>query len=560
MTRSKTDSHIAPEEWRWVILASGVLVTATLLPLAWALANNAGSPDVQFMGLLVNPLDGMTYLAKMEQGLRGNWLYTLPYTPEPHDGAALHMFYLFLGHVARLTHLPPLIIFHIARVLTGLFMFFALYQLGAAVWSRVQSRRLFFGLTAIGSGFGWLVITLDPNAIDPASNRLLPDLNMPEAFPLYAVFANPHFPLAIGLIALIGSIYIEVYRPGNHEEPTFYNKGLFLTLASLLLSIAQPQALVPICAALAVYLVVRLIATWRAPLYEASWAVPLWFPAAPFVLYYVVVVQLNPAMAAWNAQNVTPSPPPQYYLAAFGPLLLIALPGLGRALRRFEPDGDQFMLVWLVTNAALLYLPINLQRRVVIGLIIPLAYFAVRAIHDYWQNVVPARLWRAAVILLFVFILPSNVLALGVPLVGAVVNTQSGLEGHLLIENEYRDLLVWMRLQLPQETDGRPTVVLASPDVSMYVPAWSGPRVVFGHPYETIDASKKREEVLDWYSGKECGLLEGGEWEGKRWQVDYVVLGPRERALSDSDDVDACTANLGEPITTFGDVALYPVD
>lgn len=557
--RSTISPHITPEEWRWVIIFSGVLVSLTLIPLAWALAGNAHSPAVQFMGLLVNPQDGLTYLAKMEQGFRGNWLFHLSHTPESHDGAAIFLFYLFLGHVAQLLRLSPLEVFHIARVLTALFMYFALYQFGASVWTRARTRRLFFALTAVGSGLGWLVIALDPGALDIATDRLLPDLTVPEAFPFYAAFAAPHFPFAIGLLALIGSIYIAVFRPGHHEEPTFYNRGLFLAIASLLLAIVMPQALVPICLTLAAYLLVRLLRTRRAPLYEASWAIPLWFTVAPFAVYYFAALQTNPALAAWGAQNVTPSPPPQYYLASFGPLLLLALPGLGRALRRFEPDGDQFMLTWLVVNAVLLYLPTAYQRRLVVGLVIPLAYFAVRAFEDYWRNIVPQRLWRSALILVFVVIIPSNVFIMAVPLVGAVANTQSGLDSKLLLETDYANLLAWIRVRVPPQMGVRPTVILASPDISLYIPGWGGPRVVYGHPYETVDAERKRQQVEAWYRGEDCTLPDGESWDRARWRVDYIVLGPRERALSAETGSDVCYADLGEPWGAFGDVAIYRV-
>ncbi|MCZ7542809.1 MAG: hypothetical protein M5R40_04395 [Anaerolineae bacterium] len=536
-----------------------MLVTLTLLPLAWALASNAELPDVQFMGLLSNPQDGLTYLAKMEQGYQGEWLYNLAHTPEPHNGAAIFLFYLFLGHLARLTSLPPLIIFHVVRVLAGLFMYFALYQLGAAVWTRVRSRRTFFILVGVGSGMGWLAVALDPTALDTTTNRLLPDLTIPEAFPLYAAYTNPHFPFAIGLLALIVSIYIEVFRPGKHEEPTVYNEGLFLTVASLLLAVVMPQAIIPIGVALAVYLVVRMVRERRAPLYEASWAVPLWFPAAPFAIYYLVVTQINPAFAAWNAQNVTPSPPPQYYLAGYGLLLVLALPGIARAVRRFEPDGDQLMVVWLAVNAALLYVPTNYQRRLTVGLLIPLVYFAVRGTEDYWRNLVPPRLMRPAIILAFVLLIPSNVLAMGVSLLGTVTDKEAGLDNNLLLETDYANLLIWMRVVVPQEVSERPTVVLASPDYSMFVAGWSGRRVVYGHPYETIDAEHKRQRVLDFYNGLDCDLLEGESWQDTRWRVDYVVVGPRERALGEGADAGACVEGLGAPLMTFGDVALYRI-
>lgn len=566
MARSNYSPHMSPEEWRWVIIASSILAIITLLPYAWALAENNTTPEAQFMGMLANPRDGATYLAKMEEGYRGDLLFHLPYTPEPHTGAAINMFYIFLGHIARITQLESVIIYHIARVLGGLFMYIAIYQFGASVWTQHRPRRLFFALSALGSGLGWFAIVLDPSTLDITTDRLIPDLTMPEAYPLYAVYTNPHFPVAIGILALIGSICIQVFRPGAAEEPTIYNQGVVLILASIALALIQPQALVPFATTLVVYAAVRWIKVQKFPRYELSWCIPLWLPAAPFLAYYLILTQANPAMAAWNEQNLTYSPPPHYYIIGFAPLLLVALPGLIRAVRDFEPDGDQLMLTWLVVNVLLLYAPFNLQRRFAMGLIFPIVYFAVRAIEDHWTNTISQRWWRPALIGLFVVLLPSNILAMGGPLFGAVFNVESGVSSNILLEEDYVDTLGWLRTEVPIYTQGRPTVVLASPDFSMFIPAWAGQRVVYGHPFETINAQKKETQVKAWYRGEGCqDLLNGDTWHGHEWQVDYVVIGPREHALSTNKTGETisgarnCYDELGEPIGIFGDVALYKV-
>src|SRR5579859_4882016 len=99
--QSNNAPAISPSEWRWVIILSGLLVAVTLLPYAWAFASNTPIAGWQFMGILPNPQDGATYLAKIGEGARGAWLFTLPYTPESsaqYNGAAINEFYLLLGH------------------------------------------------------------------------------------------------------------------------------------------------------------------------------------------------------------------------------------------------------------------------------------------------------------------------------------------------------------------------------------------------------------------------------------------------------------------------------
>ena len=65
------------------LLVALILVGVTLIPdaLGFALAR----PGTQFMGTLMNPEDTNSYLAKMQQGFEGDWLYTIPFTAEEHS-------------------------------------------------------------------------------------------------------------------------------------------------------------------------------------------------------------------------------------------------------------------------------------------------------------------------------------------------------------------------------------------------------------------------------------------------------------------------------------------
>ncbi|MBN2472581.1 MAG: hypothetical protein JXN59_17780, partial [Anaerolineae bacterium] len=377
MQRLKT-TQISPAEWRWVFIVGGILAAVTLLPYAWALAANASTATWQFMGILANPQDGATYLAKIEQGLRGSWLITFMHTPENHAGAAIQLLYPLLGQVARVFGLSSLVMFHLARVVTTLFMFSAIYHLGAAIWSRLRPRRLFFMLASVGSGLGWLVLALRPGLTD------VPDLVVPEAYPLYAAFTNPHFPLAIGALALIAAVYVEAFRIDMQEGPSVSNGGLAVFLLSLLVALVLPQALLPFGATLAVYLGLQAVRRRAVPVLELRWVSMLFLPAMLMAVYYYAVVTYNPIMQVWNLQISNPTASPGLVLAGYGILLLVALPGLVRAVRLFEADADQLMLIWLVVNFILVFLPFNHQRRFMIGLILPIVFFAVRGLEDFW--------------------------------------------------------------------------------------------------------------------------------------------------------------------------------
>ena len=70
---------VSKNEWRWAAIWAVVLVTVTVLPYAIAyLATPAG---LSYTGFSTNPEDGHSYLAKMRQGWRGEWLYRLAGEP-----------------------------------------------------------------------------------------------------------------------------------------------------------------------------------------------------------------------------------------------------------------------------------------------------------------------------------------------------------------------------------------------------------------------------------------------------------------------------------------------
>lgn len=543
-------TEVSSTEWRWVIILSGLLVAVTVLPYLYAFISDSPSNDWQFMGMLYNHTDAATYLSKIREGIQGSWLFTLHYTPEPHAGAAIMEFYLALGHLARLLSIPAALAYHLARLATSFFMYSAIYFLGSTIFSKLRARRVFFGILAFGAGFGWLFILFVPDA------TVLPtDLNIPESIPFYATLVNPHFPLTIGLLCLLTSIFIRVFRPGFMQTPQVENGGLSVIVVTVLMLIVQPQGWVAFAVTLAAYVGIHVIRSRRLPMKELLWSALVWLTAAPFLVYYAAVVRENSAMAVWNSQNFTPSPPPIYFVLGFGLPLLLALPGLWRAIRHFEQDGDRLMLIWFIVNAALLYLPagldrlnepFSLQRRLSIGMIIPIGYFGVRSLMDVWLPMIQRRRHRLVLVLLFVLIIPSNALSLLLPLFG-IINSERGKENAIMLTDDENRAIVYLAQYTPIDS-----VILAPVRVSLWIPAYSDLRVVYGHPYETLNAQQKLEEIDQWYTGQntnDCApLLE-------RYRVRYVVTNAEASGAACLNEL-----SLSEPVRRFGNVAVYDLN
>ena len=145
-------TSISASERRWLLICSiGVLALASLPYLVGVLT---AAPDRVFSGLQVNPLDGVSYLAKMQIGLHGDWLFTLRFTTESSAGVFLFTYFIALGQLARLLNLPLILIFHAARLMGGFALLWQIYRLIARVASSIDLRRRAWWLIALSSGLG----------------------------------------------------------------------------------------------------------------------------------------------------------------------------------------------------------------------------------------------------------------------------------------------------------------------------------------------------------------------------------------------------------------------
>jgi hypothetical protein len=260
--------------------------------------------------------------------------------------------------------------------------------------------------------------------------------------------------------------------------------------------------------------------------------------AAPLMLYDLYVYRTNFALAAWSVQNVTPSLPPWDYALGYGLILLLALGGIGVTLRRREP-ADLFLLAWVGSAAVLLYVPFALQRRFITGLHLPLVLLAAIGLEQVvWPRITARR--RAIVTGLLIGL--TALTNLFVPLV-AVAGVAQGRQP-LVMSGDEAAALAWLHGHTAW-TD----TVLAPPDAGQFVPAWAGNRVVYGHPFETVDAKTKEAAAARFYDAESTtqerrALLD-------RYGVRYV-LASRESALT--------LSGLGVvPVWTGGQVVIYRV-
>jgi hypothetical protein len=507
------DPQITPKAWRWAIGWSIAILFLSCLP--YAIAILLASEGWQFAGILVNPYDGHSYMAKMRQGFEGNWLFHLTYTPEPHAGAFIFTFYLALGHLAALTHLPLIVVFHLARLVAGLILLLTLFRFVTLVTPHPHEQRLAFVLLFSASGLGWLGATFDAFPID---------LWVPEAFVPYSLFANPHFPLAMALMLAILQLVVWPQNSGVKKctGDRCVTLSLLAGLAALTLALILPFALLTVWAVLAIYLIWLYVTHHCLPWLQIWPTLGVAIFSAPIIIYDYWVSTTNPILVGWGAQNVTPAPPVLDLALGYGLVGLLAVVGIIWIIvhRRLNPALVEWLvLLWAITTIVLVYLPFDLQRRLINGLHIPLCILAAIGLSRWLSNsrlkLSHRRLITNSVVTVGAL---GTLLVWSLPLIGILTPpTTSETTALFFLREKEIVTLNWLR-----ENSTPDDVVLASPRLGMFVPGQTGARAFYGHPFETIEAEAKKEEVEAFYRG---------EIEAVSLPVDFIIYGPSEQAL-----------------------------
>jgi hypothetical protein len=293
-------------------------------------------------------------------------------------------------------------------------------------------------------------------------------------------------------------------------------------LSALALALTLPFALLTVWAVLAVFLSWLYVTNRRLPWPQIWLTLSVGLFSAPVIVYDYWVSTSNPILAGWSAQNITSAPPPLDLLLGYGLIGLLALGGgwLVARQRPLQPESGEWLVFWwAATSLVLLYLPFDLQRRLITGLHLPLCILAAIGLLRWLPHIgfKPSQRRPIATMVVIVGAL-GTLFVWALPLLATRQSPgTSETTALLFIRPEEAAAFAWLR-----ENATAADVVLASPRIGLFIPGQSGTRTFYGHPFETIEAKPKKAIVEAFYRG-DIQVISPA--------VDFIIYGPTERQL-----------------------------
>ena len=460
---------------QWAIAA--VFVSSIVYGWGWLITPS----EFQFLGLTHNIDDGAVYLSWMRQAADGHFFIRNLFTNQAQAGGQFNVLFLLMGNCARLLHLPLITAFHLFRCASAIVLVWSVWRFSKLFLDDSYSRRLLIPILCFSSGVGWLLGGKPPTG--PV------DVWQPEAITFLSVYLNPLF--LAGLILMVWSLYHLTLAERNGRVSNAVWAGVCL----LLLGNVHTYDVVTVACVWVCHLVVLAIVRRAVPVRGLVLSVIVGFIAVPSVAYQFYVYSIDLVLHA-RANSPALSPPVWSYFAGYGLVLVGAAAGavlsimrhkVRQADHRLASDKRLLLIVWSVVGFVLPYVPVAQQRKLVMGLHIPLCILCAYALSRLLSGR-PKWIMGAAAAVFVGFTAVGNMAFLSSD-EALLSKGRTATHYFAYMPSEELDAMRYLR-----ENAEREDTVFAPPTFALFTPAFTGCRVYYGHWSETPDHERKFAE------------------------------------------------------------------
>jgi hypothetical protein len=292
--------------WFWVISLLALVLSSA--PYIFGYFNQPR--NTLYLGVHWGFDDHAVYAAWAKQAQEGKLLFENRFTTDPQPGLTFQAYFLLIGNIAKLTGIP--VAMHIGRLLFGLLFLFALYRLVSRLSRDSFARGVMFSTAIFGAGTGYLYWARYLG--DLGMNRPI-DVWQPEAFTFPSLMTNGLFCAALWLIVVFWNSLLDARHSARAVIPGF--------LAILALTNIHTYDTLTI-AIVGVGFLASQIAAGNVTGAWLARAGIMALGAVPSLAWFLYVRSKDPVFAA-RAETVTTSTSLYNVLVGYGPLLLLAL-------------------------------------------------------------------------------------------------------------------------------------------------------------------------------------------------------------------------------------------
>jgi hypothetical protein len=472
-----------------------ILLLASI-PYLYGLWNTP--PGHVYTGLTYNIDDVCVYLSWFRQAQSGSFFQRNLFNTDPQQGLQFSVLSLLLGNIARLTSLSLPVVFHIARVVFGALLLWAIVGLLRETIQDARARRIAFALVGISSGLGWVLGGYDATK-DIAKQPI--DVWQPEAITFLSLYFAPLFTAALALMVVFLTAMLRSERTNKFADiwPA--------ALSGILLANFHTYDVIPLFAVAGAFRIVTDAVTRRFSL--AGWVrlIATGILTLPSLGYTYFALIQDPLFKSRDVKTLSGSL--VWVLVGLGlPLLLAVVATVRPDISRYRDLAAWRLLVlWAVMAIAVSYLPVDFQRKMLMGVHIPLCLLAGVALTTLTSRLSGDFPKIAASVVIAVSAV-SNGLFLMRDIERLSVNIGS-TENRPYFTTAEADALTFLR----EKTDHR-GAVLAPPDpgshlrfpnfplkpyLSVFIPAFTGHPVYNGHWSETASYGQKLLNTLRFF-------------------------------------------------------------
>lgn len=474
-------------ERNWVIAWAVAIVLVASIPYVWGLAFTPEGGS--FLGFTHNIDDCAVYLSWMRQSADGHFFIRNLFTTEPQPALQFNMLFLVMGWLAALTRLPLALVFHVFRLGLGVVLIWAIWRLSKLFIEDANTRRLLIPLVGLSSGIGWLI----PGAKPPVGSV---DVWQPEAITFLSIYLNPLF--LAGLILMVGAFYFLTLA----QRTASARHAVCAGLCVLLLGNVHSYDVITVACVWTAYLVARAAAERRLPTRAIALSLLAAIVALPSIGYQFYVYHADPVFQS-RVNTPIPSPPVLSFLTGFGLVLVGAIVGVVVSLRTARSGVRVPMLlivVWAVVGLAAPYIPIAQQRKLIMGVHIPLCVLCAVGL-SYLLARAPRAVARSLAVAFILLTTASNISFLSKDTLLLSVGDTATIYSAYLTDDSL-GAMAWLRRHASAEE-----AAYAPPTFALFTPALAGKPVYYGHWSETPDYESK---LKDWLRFRAPGT---SEWE-----------------------------------------------